>query len=82
MKCRLVGILTLTGAAFLLGGCGKAEAPVASTAAAETGVNGAREIAITANDQMKYSITEIRVQPGDKAARLHPARTRARSRIC
>lgn len=50
------------GSSLLFTGCGKSEAPV-SVAAAPDGV---RTVAITANDAMKYDVTEIRAQPGEK----------------
>jgi len=59
--------LTLAAGALLLSGCGKSDAPVATEpTAAVPSANGVREIEITANDSMKFSVTEIRAQAGEK----------------
>lgn len=55
----------ILGAAALLSGCGKSEAP-ASPSAAAPAAGGVRTIEITASDAMKYSLTEIRVRAGEK----------------
>ncbi len=51
--------------ALLLSGCGKSETPAAPTSAAPA-ADGVRTIAITADDSMKFSVTEIRAKPGEK----------------
>ena len=62
MKSNHCILLTLiTGAALVLGGCGKSEAP--ATAAAATDV---RVVEITANDTMKFNVVEIHAQSGEK----------------
>ncbi len=53
------------GAAVLLGACGKSNAPVAATTAS-VATDGVRTIELTANDAMKFNVTEIRAQPGEK----------------
>jgi azurin len=52
------------GLSLLFTGCGKSDAPV--SAAAAPAADGVRTIEITANDAMKFSLTEIRAQPGEK----------------
>jgi azurin len=52
------------GSSLLFTGCGKSEAPANSAAAAPA--DGVRTVEITANDAMKYSVTEIRAHPGEK----------------
>ncbi|AOS43321.1 Azurin precursor [Lacunisphaera limnophila] len=52
----------VAGASLLFTGCGKSEAPAPSAAPAD----GVRTIEITANDTMKFNLTEIRAQPGEK----------------
>lgn len=52
-------------AALALAGCGKSDAPAAAAAPARA-ADGALVVEITANDAMKYSLTEIRAQPGEK----------------
>lgn len=59
--------LTLATGALLLAGCGKSDAPASgTTAAAAPAANAVREIEITANDAMKFSVTEIRAQAGEQ----------------
>jgi len=48
-------------AAFLLAGCGKSDAQPAAVA-----VPAPRVIAITAGDDMKFSVTAIEAKPGEK----------------
>jgi azurin len=50
------------GASLLFTGCGKSAAPAAVAVAPD----GVRTVAITANDAMKYDVTEIRARPGEK----------------
>lgn len=50
-------------AALLSGGCGKNDS--AAPAAGGTASAGPREIEITANDTMKYSVTSIEAKPGE-----------------
>lgn len=57
-------LVLAAGSSLLFTGCGKSEAPATSAAAAP--VDGVRTVAITANDAMKYDVTEIRAQPGEK----------------
>lgn len=52
------------GSTLLFTGCGKSEAPSTSVAAAPA--DGVRTIEITANDAMKFSLTEIRARSGEK----------------
>lgn len=61
---RLLLPLTASAALFL-GGCGKSEAPAAS-AAAPAATDGTVAVEITADDTMKFSVTEIRARAGDK----------------
>jgi azurin len=67
---KLLQLLTLSsvvGGALLLAGCGKSEAPAAGAApAAAPAADGVHTVAITADDAMKFSVTEIRAQPGEK----------------
>jgi azurin len=58
----------LAGAALLLAGCGKSEAPAASdpAAAQAPAVDGVKSVTITADDTMKFNVTEIRAQAGEK----------------
>ncbi len=50
------------GTALSLVGCGDSSAP----APTETSEGGVRTINITGNDQMQYSIREIKVKPGEQ----------------
>lgn len=61
---RLLLPLTASAALFL-GGCSKSEAPAAS-AAAPAAADGTVAVEITADDTMKFSVTEIRARAGDK----------------
>lgn len=54
----------VAGSTLLFTGCGKSEVPASFTAAAPA--DGVRTIEITANDAMKFSLTEIRATPGEK----------------
>lgn len=58
----------LTGAALLLTGCGKSEAPAAGAPAAAQApaADGVKSVMITADDTMKFNVTEIRAQAGEK----------------
>lgn len=72
----LVSILSLC-AAIALSGCGQkgpetssstnggAAATTSSTSASATNAEGARTIEITANDQMRFSVTAIDAKPGE-----------------
>jgi azurin len=55
----------LSAAAVLVAGCGQSE-PAASIPAAAPAAGGVRVVEITANDAMKFSVTEIRATPGEK----------------
>ncbi len=59
----------VAGTALLLAGCGKSEAPatapVAATPAAAP-VDGVKAVVITADDTMKFNVTEIRAHVGEK----------------
>ena len=50
-------------AALVTSGCGQKESSGSSSAAAPA--SGPREIEITANDMMKYSLTNIEAKPGE-----------------
>lgn len=52
-------------AALLLSACGKSEAPAAAPAAVPA-AGGVKTVSITADDTMKFSLTEIRAQAGEK----------------
>lgn len=58
----LLTFLIVAGAALLLSACGKSDA---SASAAPT-VDGVRTVAISADDAMKFSLTEIRARAGEK----------------
>lgn len=60
-----LALFTVAVAALSLAGCGKSETPAAAPAAAPA-ADGARTVAITADDAMKFSVTEIRAEPGEK----------------
>ncbi len=75
-NARLILGITLI-AAFAFSGCGKSDSTVPAksaasetTAASGTAPSGAagRVIEITANDTMKFSVTEIRAKPGEALA--------------
>lgn len=54
-------------AALSLTGCGKSEAPAAATAAAQApAADGVKTVSITADDTMKFNVTEIRAVAGEK----------------
>ena len=61
-------LATLAGASLALAGCGRSEAPSsaapASTAAAPA-ADGKRAVDLTADDTMKFNLTEIRAKPGE-----------------
>jgi azurin len=63
LPTRILLVLA-AGSSLLFTGCGKSEAPV--SAAAGVPADGVRTIEITANDAMKFSVTEIHAQPGEK----------------
>jgi azurin len=58
----IIMLALVAGCTLLCTGCGKSEAPAAAAAPAD----GVRTIEITSNDAMKFSLTEIRAQPGEK----------------
>lgn len=63
-------LLTLLASVLLLAGCGRKEQAETEAATPAPTVEDApspegRAIAITGNDQMKFSVTEIRVKPGE-----------------
>lgn len=76
MKLPYILTSLLCSVAFACAGCGKKETPAASTPAqtpaaqkaaestAPTAATG-RAIEITGNDQMKFSVTEIKAKPGE-----------------
>lgn len=57
----LAGALALP---FILGGCGKGEAPASATPAVGTAA-APREIVLTAGDNMKYNVTGLEAAPGE-----------------
>ena len=59
-----IPLVLVAGSTLLFCGCGKSAAPASSAAAAPA--DGIRTVEITANDAMKYSLTEIRARPGEK----------------
>lgn len=63
---QLLTLSSVVGGALLLAGCGKSEAPAGTAPAAAPAADGVRNVAITADDTMKFSVTEIRAQPGEK----------------
>lgn len=63
---QLLTLFTVAGSALLLAGCGKSEAPASAAPAATPPADGVRTVAITADDAMKFSVTEIRAQPGEQ----------------
>lgn len=64
MKLRTRFLLvTLAGASLAFTGCSRSAAPSATTAA--TPADGKRAIDLTADDTMKFSLTEIRAKPGE-----------------
>jgi azurin len=57
----------VAGAALLLTGCGKSEAPATGAGPAATpAADGVKAVSITADDTMKFNVTEIRAQAGEK----------------
>jgi azurin len=58
----------VAGAALLLAGCGKSEAPAAAVPAAvqAPAADGIKTVSLTADDTMKFSVTEIRAVAGEK----------------
>jgi azurin len=72
MKTRLLFLSALSIA--LVSGCGKgpstssepASGAAATSATSSTSAAGARTIEITANDQMKYSVTALDAKPGEQ----------------
>lgn len=68
MKIQSTLVLPLVaGTALLLAGCGKSEAPAAASAvAAAPAAEGVKVVSITADDTMKFSVTEIRAVAGEK----------------
>jgi azurin len=57
----------VVGSALCLAGCSKSEAP-ATPAAASAPADGAVSVEITANDTMKFNVTEIRAIAGAKVS--------------
>ena len=63
----LLTLLVVAGAALLLSACGRSEAPAAgATPAAAPAADGVKSVSLTADDTMKFSLTEIRAQAGEK----------------
>lgn len=61
-------LLSVLAASFALVGCGRSDAPASTTAAAAPAApaaEGKRVIDITADDTMKFNVTEIRAKPGE-----------------
>jgi azurin len=58
----------VAGGAVLLTGCGKSEAPAAAAPAPAQApaADGVKTVSLTADDTMKFSVTEIRAQAGEK----------------
>ncbi|RXK55180.1 azurin [Oleiharenicola lentus] len=56
----------LAAGALLLSACGKSEAPAAAASAAAPAPDGVKAVSITADDSMKFSVTEIRAVAGEK----------------
>lgn len=58
----------VAGAVLLLAGCGKSEAPAAAAPAAAPAptADGVKAVSITADDTMKFNVTEIRAVTGEK----------------
>lgn len=66
MKTRKVALLSAALAAmFLLAACGKSDAGINAAPASAPATDGPRTIAITADDTMKFSVTEIHAKPGE-----------------
>jgi azurin len=55
----------LCAASVLVAACGKSE-PSAAVPASTPATDGVRVVEITANDAMKFSVSEIRATPGEK----------------
>ncbi|HEY5552334.1 MAG TPA: azurin [Opitutaceae bacterium] len=74
MKTTAQFTFTIAAAILLLAGCGKQDAakPAATagpaTATAPSGPKEGRAVAFTANDAMKFNMTEIRATPGEALA--------------
>jgi azurin len=67
MKYNLIAILATVGAMLTFSGCGKSDSSSQSTGANSTqAASGVRQIELTANDSMRYNLTEIHAQPGEK----------------
>ncbi len=60
-------LVALVGTSFGLTGCGRSDAPSSTTAAASSAptADGKRAIELTADDTMKFNLTEIRAKPGE-----------------
>lgn len=65
--CTRFLLSVLAAASLALAGCGRSDAPASTTAAAPAApaADGKRAIDITADDTMKFSVTEIRAKPGE-----------------
>jgi azurin len=74
MKTTAILTLTFASAILVLAGCGKQDAakpsaaPATTTAAAPSGPKEGRAVSLTANDAMKFNMTEIRATPGEAIA--------------
>src|SRR5665213_1217463 len=60
--CRL---LVPAVAALLMSGCGQTNSSASADASAPAPASGPRVVDVTANDTMKYSLTEIDAKPGE-----------------
>src|SRR5688572_11270635 len=60
-------LATLATASLALSGCGRSDAPASSAvaAAAAPATDARRTIDVTADDAMKFNLTEIRAKPGE-----------------
>lgn len=56
----------LAGASILFTGCGGSQNEATTATTAASPANGARVVEITANDAMKFSLSTINAQPGEK----------------
>lgn len=63
--CPRFLLLPLVAASLALAGCGRSDAPAATAAPAAASTDGKRVIDITADDTMKFNVTEIRAKPGE-----------------
>lgn len=65
---ELLTLLVLAGAVLLLSACGQSDAPAAAAPAAAQApaADGIKAVSLTADDTMKFNVTEIRAQAGEK----------------